>query len=194
MKRIISPVLIGAIALVAIRCSDPGAVGPENPDGSPQLKGMVISNPHQTSVSDAVLGRTSVSTVNDEEIAYVSLAPKTLPGAETIQIDNRTQNLPGPLVTVIDGGFDPVPIHARVSDTLEITASMADGHKVSMSVKVPAKRPPSVVRTNPGKGRTEVALNVIVAVVFTEPVDRATVNASSIQLRRDGKPVGGEVI
>jgi len=194
-KRFLAPVVVPLIALVIVRCADPGLSAPEAPaSGATPLKGLVISNSRTPSVGVLAIGRASMSVANVEGVAYVSLAPGSLPGAVEIQIENRTHSSPALVVPAVDGGFDPVRVPAAENDTLALTARMHDGRSDPIMVKVPAKRPPSVVRTNPPRGRTDVALNVVVGVVFTEPLDRATVNASSLQLLRDGKPVPGEVI
>jgi hypothetical protein len=195
MKRLFSTFLVAVVAIVAVHCGDRSAIAPdESVLGLTPLKGMVISNPQPASASVATVEHASVNAGGNEEIAYVSLAPKTLPNAVEMQIENRTRNLPASLVAVIGGGFDPVPIEASVGDTLELTAWMADGSKQPMSVRVPAKRPPSVVRSKPGTGLTDVALNVVVTVVFTEPIDTSTVNLSSVQLLHGEQSVSGKIV
>jgi len=196
MKRLLSPFLVAVVAVVVVRCSDRSAIAPDESilGSTPLMKGMVISNPQPASASAAAVERASVNAAENDEIAYVSLAPKTLPNAVKVEIENRTRDLPGSLVAVIDGGFDPVPIEASAGDILELTAWMSDGSKQPMLVRVPAKRPPSVVRSKPGKGLTDVALNVVVTVVFTEPIDWKTVNLSSVELLHSARPVSGKIV
>jgi len=183
MKRLCPQLLIAAIATVTLQCSDRGTVAPENIDlGPPPPQGMVISNSHSTLPSSAEPG-VSFSTSGDG-ISYVSLAPRTLPNAVRVQIQNRKRNAPTTTVPVVDGGFDPVAIASSVGDTLDLAAVSIDGTTQPMTVRVPPKRPPSVVRTRPAKGLTDVALTVVVSVVFTEPIDLKTVDASSLQLLR----------
>jgi hypothetical protein len=192
VKNVASLLGVAAIAVAVLTCSEPGALGPDAASGPPTyLTGLVISNSH-TITSATSVARASASVADNAAVVFVSLAPGTLPGALEIEIENRTHSSPASVVSVVDGGFDPVRVQAVEGDTLALTPRMSDHRAHPILVKVPAKRPPSVVRTKPSKGRTDVALNVIVAVVFTEPVDRTTVNASSIQLLRDGKPVSGE--
>jgi hypothetical protein len=192
MKRLPSGFAVAAIALVGLQCTDAGVSGPgAATNGSTPLTGLVISNSH-TAPSAVGVARASASVTDNAAVVFVSLAPGTLPGAVEIEIENRTHPSPASFVPIVDGGFDPVRVQASEGDTLALTARMPTHRADPILVKVPAKRPPSVVRTKPSKGRTDVALNVIVAVVFTEPVDRASVNGNSIQLLRDGKPVGGE--
>jgi len=193
MKRLHPQLLIAAIATVTLQCSDRGTVAPENVDlGPPPPQGMVISNSHSTLPSSAEPG-VSFSTTGDG-ISYVSLAPRTLPNAVRVQIQNRKRNAPATMVPVVDGGFDPVAIQASVGDTLDLAAVSIDGTTQPMTVRVPPKRPPSVVRTRPAKGLTDVALTVVVTVVFTEPVDLKTVDASSLQLLHGATHVSGKIV
>jgi len=195
MKNFASLLGVAAIAAVVFSCSDPGALGPDAAiSHSTPLNGLVISNSHTLAASAALSVRASTNVAIEGGVVYASLAPGTLPEALEIQIENRTSNLPGQIVAAVDGGFDPVPVRGSEGDTLALTARMVSGTGTPVLVKVPARRPPSVVRTSPGKGRTDVALNVIVGVVFSEPIDRATVNASTIRLLRDGRQVNGDVL
>ena len=194
MKRFLYVFLIAGCAAVSYRCADPGAVDPGRADNvTTPVAGLVISNP-QLIPDGAVVGRASIAGAPEGGIVYVSLAPKSLPDARKVEIANRSaHSSPSLVVSIVDGGFDPVAIEASAGDTLDLTTTMSDGHAQVMAVKVPAKRPPSVVRSNPSKGRTDVALNIIVEVVFSEPVNMNTVNTSSIQLRQGGRAVNGTV-
>jgi hypothetical protein len=127
-------------------------------------------------------------------VVWISVVPGTLPHATIVEIANRTQHSAAITAPVIDGGFDPLEIAANAGDTLDVTTWRDDGTKDPMVVKVPAKRPPAVVRSNPPRGRTAVALNVNVSVVFTEPVNPATVTGASLQLLREGRPVTGRSV
>jgi hypothetical protein len=153
---------------------------------------MVISKA-RLSVPSATHVNSAFSSI-DDGISYVSLAPRTLPNAVRVQIANRKRNAPATIVPVIDGGFDPVAIQASVGDTLDFVAFGADGSNQPMAVRVPAKRPPSVVRTKPAKGLTDVALIVVVTVVFTEPIVLRTVDASSLQLMHGEIRVPGKIV
>lgn len=195
MTRSLSLFMVAAIAVVAVRCGDRGAIGPDAADtGSTGLRRLVISAPPGSSGAVAAIGRATVDASSGDAIVYASLAPGSLPDARKIEISNRSFPAPALVVPVVDGGFDPVPVHASAGDTLDLIAWLSDGSRQSMLVKVQVRRPPGVVRSNPPRGRIDVALNVIITVVFSEPLDSKTVNTSSIQLRRDGKPVDGSVL
>jgi RNA polymerase sigma factor (sigma-70 family) len=108
-----------------------------------------------------------------QDVTYVSLPPGTLPDATGVSI--RNLDVGGPiettLVPVIDGGFDPVPVAAVEGDRLELGFDYASGDVRVEVVRVPARRPPVLVRTTPARGRTDVPLDVLPAAVFSEPVD-----------------------
>src|SRR4029079_477284 len=156
------------------------------------LKGIVISNPHTPVASFASVN--APSSAVEGEIVYVSLAPKTLPAAVRAQINNRTRSRPGPSVHILDGGFDPVAVEAAAGDTLEIISWTAEGRPETLAVRVTPRRPPSVFRSRPPRGLTDVALNVIIGVIFTEPVDPTTVNGSTLQLLHHGTVVAGRIV
>jgi Tol biopolymer transport system component len=90
------------------------------------------------------------------------------------------------------GGFDPSSIGADAGDELSLEVTIGSAPTI-VSVKVPVRLPPRVVRTNPARGRTDVALNVQVLIVFSEPVDKSTVTTASVVLLRNGLPVTGTV-
>ena len=128
----------------------------------------------------------------DGNVAYVSLPPGAFPSGETVTITNLATGA-ARTETMVDGGFDPVPIPAAVGDTLEITMVDVEGIIVSAVSEVPARKPPIVVRTEPAKKKTTVPLNVRLLVVFSEPIDPATITSETIKLLLDGEPVGGSV-
>ncbi|HUF65129.1 MAG TPA: Ig-like domain-containing protein [Gemmatimonadaceae bacterium] len=122
------------------------------------------------------------------QLAYVALPPGSLPTVETARIRNLAGSAPGVTVPVIDGGFDPVPIPAAAGDQLELTLMHSTGAVSVAYARVPAKRPPVVVRTFPSKGRTDVALRTIPTVIFSEPIDASTL-ATGVRLFRGDEEV-----
>ena len=117
--------------------------------------------------------------------AYVSLLPGTFPTATTILIRNdRTgEQLELPLQ---NGGLDPVPVTAHAGDRILLTVTSATGGVTTFARAVPARRRPRVVRVNPPRGRNDVAINASVVVVFSEPVDPATVTSTTLRLESEG--------
>jgi hypothetical protein len=176
-------------------CSDKNPSGPGGDvnDLIPPA-GMIVSNPLATSSHLSSIGVNGSVNVSAIPLAYVSALPGTFPGAVSAEIRNQTRGGASQPVKVTDGGFDPVRIEAEVGDVLALTVTITGGGMTTATVKVPARRPPTIVRTNPPKGRTDVALNVQVIIVFSEPVDPTTVTSSSLALLRDGiAPVQGTV-
>jgi hypothetical protein len=162
-------------ALASGGCEDPGPCGPDGVDcARPVLTTAIVSD-----APGAVGG-----------VAYVSLPPGTFPDAEDVAIRNprtgRTRTVP-----VQDGGFDPVPVEAKPDDTLELDIRVAGGDVLGFMVTVPPSRRPVVVRTDPPPRKRDVPLNAVMLVVFSEPIDAATVTASSVVLSLGGVPVAG---
>ena len=94
-------------------------------------------------------------------------------------------------VTMVDGGLIELRCTATVGDTLEVDVFVPTGVEPYFAV-VPPRRPPSVVRTNPPKGKTDVPLNTQIIIVFSDPVDPATF-AGAIQLLNGNAVVPGSV-
>jgi hypothetical protein len=137
-------------------------------------------------ISNAVAAGAGAGQSADAAIAYVSAAPGTFPAGISLSVQNKTAAGDWRRIDVTDGGFDPVSIPARDGDELSFTVAMPAGQPGSLLVQVPKRRPPEVVRTNPVKGRTDVALRAQVQVVFSEPVDKLTLTASSMALFDNG--------
>ncbi|HEY6061084.1 MAG TPA: Ig-like domain-containing protein, partial [Gemmatimonadales bacterium] len=58
---------------------------------------------------------------------------------------------------------------------------------------VVAARPPIIVRTEPPPKKRDVPLNLSMVVVFSEPIDSATLTPASVRLLRNGRGVSGSV-
>jgi len=57
-----------------------------------------------------------------------------------------------------------------------------------------AARPgPRIVRSRPPRGQTDAPLNTIITLVFSEPLDPASVNSTSVTLTTAGSPVAGAI-
>ena len=184
--------IMTAIAIAATACSEQT---PSAPDIAPLQPppGMVVSNALSGSTIASLGSRNSSIATGAENAAYVSAVPGTFPQAFSVTIRNETRNAAPVTTAVLDGGFDPVGVVAAEDDELKLTFSVSGGGTTTMSVKVPRRRPPVVVRTNPPKGRTDVALSASITIIFSEPVDPATVTPSTVSLFLDSQPVGGSV-
>ena len=170
-------ILLAAV-LAAAACGD----STEPPASRRTVFGGTVSDPVSAG------GVTSVTGLLTE--TFVSLAPGTAPGATSATITNRRTG--GTVTTAMaDGGFDPVAVPAVAGDTLDITMSLEGGELAYAKAGVPARRQPRVVRTRPVAGRTDVALSASIVVIFSEPIDLATLSDGGFRLARDGVPVEG---
>lgn len=158
--------------------------------------GLAVSDPGQPWEGAATLGARGASLAassTDDSITFVSLTPSTVPTAEVATIQNL-QNGMSLTMPVSDGGFDPVSMVAGPGDTLLIVARDGQGGVVleTRTVVAPIRRP-IVVRTNPPPRKRDVPLNAALVIVFSEPMDGATLTTSSILLLQGSTPVAGTV-
>ena len=174
-------------------CSD--IPGPDCCD--PTLTDVVVSDPIAAAglTASATVGPAFLSSNGAEDsVALVSLPPGTAPiGSRDAAI--RLVGDGAPIFTTVrDGGFDPVAVAAQPGDTIEIRMTDAGGAALRvLRVPVAARRPPVVVRTGPGRKKTDVPLNSAIVVVFSEPIAEASLSGSSLQLFRGQFPVAGTV-
>lgn len=140
----------------------------------------------------AATGAITPNLASVDRLAFVSVVPGTEPdGSSATIVNRRTQaSVTAPMV---DGGFDPAGIPAEAGDTLDITIARSSGGPVFARSTVPAARPPRVVRTSPARGRTDVAINATIAVIFSEPLDPRTVDATSLRVMKNGVAISGTV-
>ena len=170
------------ITTVAIVCTT---------DGPPASTPFVVSSPVPLPPS-ATAGIARAGSAN-ATVVYVSLPPGAIPdgGTATLQ-DGRVGS--GTSATILDGGFDPVPLVANVGDTLAIHVQVGGGAGlVSYTCVVPEDAPPIVVRTSPPPHKRDVPLNASMVVVFSQPIDPATLTTGSVQLWQSATPVAGTV-
>lgn len=159
-------------AALSVACSD-GPSGPRPPldgPGHDGLPALVVSEPVALGGAETEAVASAVAAA-----ALVSLPPGTLSDAVSVRIRNITVGSAAVLtVPVVDGGFDPTPIPAAPGDLLGLELVHGDGTVTEVHASVPIKRPPVVVRISPAGGRTDVALSVRPVVVFSEPMDPAS--------------------
>ena len=175
--------------------------------GGLQPSPLNISNSRSSSASTNVVSsvRTSVASftsratravsisADEASVAYISLAPQTYPAGVTAVITNLRLHSQVS-VPMIDGGFDPVAVQGISGDSVEIKIQSAGGTLVAtLANSVPSRRPPKIVRTIPGRGKTGVPLNKNIEVIFTEPVSPASLSTSTIQLLRGAEHIAGTV-
>ncbi|HEX6645043.1 MAG TPA: Ig-like domain-containing protein [Gemmatimonadales bacterium] len=185
-----STILIAASALAGGGC-DSAAPNLLQHESLP----IVVSDPVSPAPvlsSGAVAGRIAASSGMNDGIAYVSAAAGTAVEALDVSIENPRLGR-AVSATLLDGGFDPVPVPAIAGDTLALTFSFTDGTTSLARAAVPARRRPRVVRTQPVRGRTDVAINSVVRAIFSEPVDPATLGDSTVRLLLGNVAVAGTV-
>ena len=176
-------------AHAALSCAD-SSTGPERrgPSDEVGLAALIVSEPTPGAIG------ASADPAADSDVSYVSLPPGTLADALSASIRNiSTGGIVAEQVDIIEGGFDPVAVVARVGDKLEIAFRHADGARTVVVLTVPPRRPPIVVRVLPPSGRTDVSLATRPAVVFSEPVDVRSVTATSVRLVTGETPVAGRL-
>lgn len=124
-------------------------------------------------------------------VVYLSLPPDAIPNGVTATISDRRA---GGVVTVpiVAGGFDPVPLPAAGGDTLAVTVDIGNVAPLSFVFTVPAHARPVVLRTSPPPHKRDVPLNAIIVVVFSQPMDSASL-ADAIRLHRNGFTIAGTV-
>jgi Big-like domain-containing protein len=192
LSRVKGVAILSTVMLTLAACSDRGTVGPDTSDEPPT--GMVLSNARNAATtSNTVNGRATISHSSDGTVSYISIAPGTYPTGLQAQIRNRTVGSLLRSVPITDGGFDPVAVAARAGDFLELKIWSRVGAPSVLTLKVPPRRPPTVVRSNPPKGRIDVALNQYLIVVFSEPIEPGSVNINSFRLEQAGKRISGSV-
>ena len=179
--------ILGALGWLG-GCSD---LGPRDPATPPE--GLVVSDPVLVAGSSARVGTASALASAGDEVAYVSLAPGTVPPGNWATI--RRVGDAGWIVTaLLGGGFDPVAVNAGAGDSIDVIVRDAGGGTVLHTrLAVAAVRPPIVVRTNPPRKKTDVPLNSAIVIVFSEPVQGSSLTPTSVRLLRGTTPVAGTV-
>jgi hypothetical protein len=196
MQRLGALLVLGS-SLALLACTD--TVGPsEEAPTHPQITvpALIVSGPVASPAASAtVTAATGAGAAASASYAtYVSLPPGSLTDIVSVRIRNATTGgaATGD-VSVIDGGFDPVPMAAGEGDVLQLEFTHANGDLSVSEAVVPARRAPRIVRTSPPRGRTDVALNVRPTVIFSEPIDALTVTTTSLRLLTSGTVMDGEV-
>jgi uncharacterized membrane protein len=180
MKTIGAAIYSTSLLALLAGCSDTTAVSPASGIAPPP--GLAVSNSVQAVGISAPIGSSAAG-----GIAYISASPGTLPDALSGTLSNPADQRTRISIRIVDGGFDPVAIHAETGDELKLVLTSISGASLApVAIKVPPRRPPKVVRTSPSKGRIDVALSIHVEVVFSEPLNRSTVTSASLSLSHAG--------
>ena len=183
--RLAAAGLVFALVAGSGSCGDGLAPGGA-PDGATPV--AVVSNPVTANAPAA----TASAAVRASAVAYVSLVPGTYPTGVAATISNRRTGA-GLRVGLVAGGLDPVPIAAEAGDTLAFAIDTGGVQPARFDQLVPLFMLPTVVRTDPPPGKRDVPLNARVLVVFSEPMDPASLTGATVGLEQAGTPVEGEV-
>ncbi|MEP6762998.1 MAG: Ig-like domain-containing protein [Gemmatimonadaceae bacterium] len=148
-----------------------------------------MSSPHHQLTETISVG-TSHDATRALQTVYVSLPPASYPEAVSakLQVVGTTITVS---TAVVNGGFDPVGIAALVGDEIEITTLDVSGKTTGRRVTVPPSGPPVIVRAEPPPYKRDVPLNTNLIIVFSEPIDAASLSNSSIQLNSGTALVDG---
>ena len=180
----------GADGLAPTMSAGPGSIS--HTSESTLLAGLNVSGPVAIAGISADRGAISASIAPSAGASYVSLVPGTVADGSTATIANlRTAQRVA--VPIVDGGFDPQPIPASPGDTLQVTVSRMDQPEAAAYMVVAVRVAPRIVRSRPPRGQTDAPLNTIITLVFSEPLDPVSVNATSVTLTTAGSPVAGAV-
>ena len=205
MQRFRWLIVLALATLGGVRCSEtpsspgtppsgeapqPSSPGTPPPGQAPQpentMPALIVSEALSPAGAEASAG-------SAVPVAFVSLPPGTLANVASVRIRNLTTG--GGATTsmpIVDGGFDPVAVPASAGDRLALSFTDGNGGVTEEYATVPARRLPVVVRTAPTQGRTDVALLVRPVVVFSEPIDPATLPVG-MRLVTGGTLVSGRV-
>jgi len=183
--RLLAAGLLLALVAGSGSCGDGLAPG-GGPDGETPV--AMVSNPVTANAPAA----TASAALLAPAVAYVSLVPGTYPTGVSATISNRRTGA-GLRVGLVAGGLDPVPIAAEAGDTLAFAIDTGGVQPARFDQPVPVAMRARVVRTDPPPGKRDVSLNVRVLVVFSEPMDPASLTGATLGLELAGTPVEGEV-
>jgi TolB protein len=182
--------LMTAVALTAgcdrsgLMVSPSQRVGPEL-TASSAFPGFVTDPAPPT--TDAGIG---LAESGAPDVVYVSLPPGVSPNGLSATISNYRTNR-SVSTPMVDGGFDPVRLGARAADTILVTFQLSGGATKLTWKVVPSAQRPVVVRMNPSSSRHDIPLESSMIVVFSEPIDPASLSTATIALMQRDYPVPG---
>jgi hypothetical protein len=167
---------------------DPGSSAPRdeaapNPSGGAlPVTGMMVSGAVPRSLVPGAPG-----TLGSQ--VFVAATPASFPGAKYARLVSSRGD--SAIARAFDGGFDPRPVRGEDGDVVTVTVVDSAGRETTTHLPARAK-PPRVVRTSPAPNRADVPLNVRVTVVFSTPMDSASV-VGAVSLVAQGVEIPGTV-
>jgi hypothetical protein len=124
-------------------------------------------------------------------VVFASLPPGSIPGGQSIVIRTR-RTAAQATAPLSDGGLDPVAVAAAAGDTLDLLVSVAGESEARIfAAVVGTEGVPVVVRMAPSAGLASVALETSPLVVFSEPIDEASLTTGSVTLALGSTTVAG---
>src|SRR5438477_486257 len=170
--------------------------GRGRPTRWPRRRGRCSAIPTPAATATASAAYTSggkVVSASGDEVVYVSLTPGTAPSGSSASF-RRVGAAQPTTAPMFDGGADPVALSAQAGDSIDVVVTDVHGNQVyRQRLGVAAYRPPVVVRTDPSRSKTDVAINASIVIVFSEPVAAGSLTSSSVQLFQGTTPVAGTV-
>ncbi len=129
-------------------------------------------------------------------VAFISALPDSPPllGAITVTLEVLRA---GAVVSAAvippspGGGLDPVGVPAAAGDT--VSARLTGSATPAWVFTIPSRTPPILIRTEPRTNDPDVALNARIRVVFSEPIDPASLTSQNIDLRSGDSSLAGQV-
>ena len=175
-------VLLAVVTAGAVSCTD--STGVDGDDQGPPA--LLVSDPVTASAPD---GRAALQAA---AVTYVSFPPGTIPGAVSATISNRRTEV-ALRVALVGGGLDPIAIVADAADTLAFVIDTGGSEPMRFTRLVPVSMALAIVRTEPPGGARDVPMNLRAGIIFSEPVDPATVTGTTIGITQGGTAVPGTV-
>jgi Tol biopolymer transport system component len=177
---------IGALVCLA-GCGAERLPGPDDSGEDPVA--MIVSSPVILPAGAASHAPGSAR-ITAGTYAYVSLPVGTVPEGITARIENRRSGGIG-VAYLSAGGFDPIAVPAQDGDSLLLEVKSLTGAVLLREASAVKHRPPTIVRTSPRPGKRDVPLNASIVVVFSEPIDPATLTQGSFQVKLGTAAVSG---
>ncbi len=183
---------LALLASLVAACGSPvETITPPPPPPAASLSGpgpFVVSNPVASGAAGAAANASSATGL----VFYVSLPPGAQPEGSGVRI--RVERS-GEVVSAAlhDGGLDPVAVPAVEGDTISLTLTQSGGTVSAYRFKVPGRKPPVIVRTQPVKNKRDVPLNIRIQVIFSEPIDAASLTPQDFVLRSGSTQVPGQL-
>ncbi len=184
------------VAFATVVGVSPGSVTITATSGTASAKATVTVSPSLSppGLASAIVSdpTTSAAAPTTASVAYVSLRPGSFANGERATVTNRRTGASLAL-DLVAGGLDPVPVAAEAGDTLAFAIDTGGAQPIDFTQPVPVSSPPTVVRTEPPAGKQNVAQDVGVRIVFSEPVSPGTLTNATLELQQQASPLNGTV-